>query len=153
MAGSPTAILDLTTNQDRFNIKIDGVPYLIKTPSDLTLTDYKTLEQLAPQTAALLLKKTLNSKQTTELSRLLDVACRLALAAPSDVLDRLGDLNRLNIFKVFTELSLPSLLRTRASLAGRRLGGTKPSRGSRGSTGATRRRGSRSSRSAPFART
>jgi len=143
----PTPILDLTTDYERQNIKVDGVSYLIKSPSDLTLAEYGLMEQLWPRVAALLGIQTRDKRQNKELTTLLDTLCRVALVAPSDVCDRLGDLNRLFICQAFTALLSPSLLRARAGLMGGRSGGTKVSRGSSGSTGASRRRGSASSRS------
>ena len=153
MAATSTApILDLTTEHERQNIRVDGVPYRIKDPNDLTLSEFSTIEHLAPRVAELLATKTRSKAQDTALSSLLGTLCGIALVAPPEVCDRMGDLNRLYVFQAFTALLSPSLLRTRAGLMGGPLGGTKRSRGSSASTAGSRRRGSRRSPSASSGR-
>lgn len=104
--------LQLTTNQVRHVVRIDDIPYSLRTANDLTLSMYKTLERISPRIGGLLLLDTLSTEEEQELSRLLDQAARLALDAPEDVQVRLGDMNRINVFRVFAEIVTPSLLPT-----------------------------------------
>ena len=154
MATGP--VLDLLTDTARLTIKIDHVDYELRGPSDLTLEDYKTLERIGPRMAVLLMQDALPTADAAELSRLLDLTCRLALIAPEEVLARLGDLHRVPIAKIFIELLSPSLLRTRAMLsleAPSPLAGTNSSRASHASTAARRQPGSVRRRSGSSART
>lgn len=108
---TPAPVLDLTTDRTRPMVRIDHVDYPLRTSNDLTLDAYKTLERIAPRIGALLLLETLTAEQGSELSQLLDQACRLGLVAPESVHDTLGDVHRLSLFQVFTELLTPSLVR------------------------------------------
>jgi hypothetical protein len=148
-------VLDLTTDLERPTVKIDQVAYLLRTARDLTLDAYKALERATPRIAALLLADVLSADEGQELSHLLDSACQIALIAPEAVHAKLGDVQRMQIFQVFTERLTPKLrmaASARPTTAGR-AAGTKPSRGSNGSTAAPPRVGSRRRRSASSART
>lgn len=147
------SVLDLTTNTTRPTVKVDHVPYALKTPSDLTLSEFRTIERIGPRIGQLLLADDLPESDNQELEALLDTACRIALDAPSKVHDRLGVIHRVNVVQAFIELLSPSLQRTRARAGVGRSSGANSSRASRASTGETQRRGSRKSRSGPSART
>lgn len=140
MADRP--ILDLTTPQTRPFVKINGIAYDLRTSNDLTLQAFRTLERITPQIGALLQQPELSDAEATTLSTLLAQGCAIGLDAPADVLKGLGDVGRIQVFKVFAELSTPSLQRAGANLAARPAPGTKPSRGSSGSTGARNASGS-----------
>ena len=148
MAASSAPVLDLTTDQIRSIVNIDRLPYDIRTPSDLTLAQFQRLERLVPRAGELMVADDLANDEAAELSVIVDAVCRIALDAPADLIDRLGDLNKVQIFKIFAELLSPRLLQARANLVASVSTGTKPSRGSSASTGATLSRGSRTRRSA-----
>lgn len=153
ITGQTAPILDLTTDRPRYTVRIDGPAYQLRDTSDLTIQQYRTLERLAPRTGLLLANEQPSDADSVELDHLLDAICRIALDAPDPVHAKLRIMERIAIFNVFTELSLPSLLRMRALPTVSPADGTTSSRASRGSTGATRARGRRTSRSAPSART
>jgi hypothetical protein len=148
------ALLDLLTTQTRPVAKIDGREYDIRTSNDLTLFAYKRFQKLSPLVGELLLKDDMTAEDGDVLTRHLDEACRLILDAPDEVQKRLGDVNRLTIFGVFTDLLTPSLTRTRASSEASSEPGTTSSPGSPGSTPApARSNGARKSRSGRSKRT
>lgn len=146
---APLPLLDLTTTQVRPEVRIDAIAYEIRTSNDLSLGQYKALERLLPRVGVLLTIETLTQAEDTELSALLDTVCRMGLVAPDAIQDGLGHVNRVLIFKVFTELLTPSVNATRANLVTPAPAvpstGARSSRVSRASTGATRRRGARAS--------
>src|SRR5919109_5473343 len=139
------ALLDLTTEQELKTIRIDAIEYPIKRSNDLTLAEYKRLERIAPRIAALIAADELTPDETKELSHLLDTTVRMALDAPADVQERLGDLNRTRIFEAFTTLLSLSLLTTRAELPSGANGsnGATSLGASAGTTAARRRSGGR----------
>lgn len=149
MAEAP--ILDLSTKRERLNIKIDHVAYLLRTADDLTLAQFRTMERIAPRLAILLALDQVSDEDEQELVALLDVACAIAIDAPAALVQQLSPVARVSVFNVFTELLLPRLLQTRASLGA--TAGTAPMIGtgrspvSNASMVATKRRGSRRSRS------
>lgn len=154
---TPAPVLDITTTRTRPTVRIDQVEYPLRTSHDLTLDVYKTLERLLPRISALLALDGLSPADGTELGRLLDQVCRIALVTdPSDDIHRrLVDLDRLGIFQVFLELLTPNLLQaTRVSgpTAALPATGPKPSRASSASTAAPSRGGSQPRRSASSGR-
>ena len=146
MATSP--VLDLTTDSQRPTVRIDQVAYELRTSNDLTLQSFKELERITPRVGALMLQEALSVDEGRELSQLLDTVCRMALVAPEAVQAGLGDVHRVLIFKVFSELLTPSLQRAGAELMRQPADGMRSSRGSSASTAAPRRAGSRRPRSA-----
>lgn len=154
MAAAP--LLDLTVALDRPCVRVNGVNYQIRTATDLTIGEYQHLSFVAPQLSALLAKKDASKEEDAERSRMLDDLCRLAVNAPDEVHDSLGDVNRMKVFSTFTSLLFPSAVRARAervAVTARAKAGSGSSRGSRGSTAARRATGSPKSPSAPSART
>ncbi len=151
---TPNRVLDLTTDHDRLTVRIDGADYPLRTANDLTLDAYKTLERIGPQIGALLRLDALTPEQGQELSQLLDQACRLAIVAPDPVQDRLSDVNRVQIFRVFTQLLAPTLVQAARAidLARHPVAGMKPFRASSGSTAGRPKAGSPRPRSASSAR-
>lgn len=135
-------------------IAIDGMPYTLRRPSDLTARQMLQIEDdlrvLGPITAAL----TANVDATVdeaEMERRLARICRNVLETGPEVLDRLSALHRMQIVQVFIELPQSSATQTAGAMRGapatkpRR--GTRSFRGSNGSLGATRSRGSSGTRS------
>jgi hypothetical protein len=156
MTASPPPLLDLATDRVRPIVKIDSVPYELRTSDDLALEAYRTIERLGPRIAVLLRQETLTPADSRELSTHLRTAVEIGLVAPPEVHAALGDIHRIQIAKVFFELCVPSLLRARASLEALTAvprPGTKSSPGSNASTAARPRRGSGTRRSASSART
>lgn len=145
-------VLDLITERERLTVKIDGVAYDLRDENDLTLEHYRLLEQAGQRMTTLEALPKMSKKQQAEYHELLKDACLLALDAPDAVIDRTGYLQRIAIFRTFSELSAPSLLRMGASMQAARTAaaqsrGTSSSPASSGSTaGRTRRSGSRRSR-------
>jgi hypothetical protein len=147
--------LDLTTEPDeRPIVKIDQVGYQLRIAKDLSLMDFKFLERVSIRVGTLLTQSALTKNESTELAARLKEVTTLALDAPAAVLDRLTDVQRVLVFKVFTELLTPGvLLAARAIAAPSPFHGTKQSRGSAGSIPGRRtkdgRRGRRTGSSKP----
>lgn len=104
-------ILDLTTDTDRPVVTIDGLAYPLRTARDLTLQDFKTLERLSIRTSDLMTRaRTLTKDENRELGIRLKEVAKIALEAPPAVLAKLSDVQRVMVFKVFTELLTPTLI-------------------------------------------
>jgi len=148
MADRP--ILDITSETSRPLVKIDGVPYPLRTSRDLTLQDFKMLERVSIRVGELLTLPDLDREQDLELAARLKEVVDVALEAPAGVKANLSDIHRVLIFKVFTELLTPGvLLATRAIQAmPNRYPGTRPSSDSSGSTASRPKHGSPEPRSA-----
>jgi len=150
MATQP--ILDLSTERERFQVRIDGVLYDLRARQDLTLREYRTLEVIGPQIVELEIKgDQMTDEDAKAYAALLDRGVHLALDAPDDVIAKLDDVQRRTVFRAFLELLAPALQKAGTPLinaAPVRPAGTKSSPASSGSTAATRRRGKRTSRSA-----
>ncbi len=146
MADRP--ILDLTSDTSRPVVKIDGVPYPLRTSRDLTLQNFKFLERVSIRVGELLTLEDLDGEQEAELAARLKEIVDVCLDAPADVTEDLSDIHRVLIFKVFTELLTPGLLlATRAIQTPNRFPGTRPSSVSSGSMASRRKHGSPVSRS------
>ncbi len=109
-------ILDLTTETDRPVVTIDGIAYPLRTSGDLTLQDFKNLERVSLRVGELMSRtRTLTNAENLELERRLKEVAKVALDAPAGILAKLTAIQRVMIFKVFTELLTPTLiLATRA---------------------------------------
>jgi hypothetical protein len=133
-------ILDLTTETDRPVVKIDGIGYPLRTSNDLTLENFRFLERVSSRVGTLLTRAaSLKAPEELELEKRLKEIAAVALEAPPAVLRKLTAIQRIMIFKVFTELLTPTLIQavramgegqTPASLSP----GTKLSPGSYAST-------------------
>jgi len=150
------SVLDLTSeSDDRPVVRIDDIGYPLRGAGDLTLHDFKYLERVCPRVGALLQRATLTKSEAKELAGRLRELATVALDAPAAVLARLTDIQRVLVFKVFTELLTPGLvMATRAitTATGAPSRGTRPSRGSSGSTAAMSTPGSPGRRSGRAAR-
>jgi hypothetical protein len=116
------------------------------------LQDFKHLERLSLRTSDLMTRaRTLTKAENAELAARLKEVAKIAIEAPAPVLAKLSDVQRVMVFKVFTELLTPTLIlaaraiasdQTAAAMAtaaaARRSRGPKRSRGSSGFTRAAR---------------
>jgi hypothetical protein len=149
-------ILDLTTETDRPVVTIDGIAYPLRTARDLTLQDFKHLERISLRTGDLMTRtRSLTKAENAELGTRLKEVAKIAVDAPASVLAKLTDVQRVMIFKVFTELLTPTLIlaaraigsdQTIAALNARPSRGRKLSPGSYASTAGLLDRGSRKRR-------
>jgi hypothetical protein len=147
-------ILDLTTETDRPVITIDGIAYPLRTARDLSLQDFKNLERLSIRTADLMQRaRSLTKDEDRELKIRLKEVAKIAVEAPAPVLAKLSDVQRVMVFKVFTELLTPTLILAVRAMAtdqapaiGRRSPGRRPSPGSYASTAGLLKPGSRKRR-------
>jgi len=147
-------VLDLTTETDRPVVMIDGIAYPLRTARDLTLQDFKNLERLSIRTSELMTRaRSLTKDENRELAIRLKEVAKIALEAPPGVLAKLSDVQRVMVFKVFTELLTPTLILAARAIAtdqtiaaALRSPGPKQSPGSFASTAGLLRRGSRKRR-------
>jgi hypothetical protein len=143
--------LDLSSTQARPFVRIDHVDYDIRITDDFTLPELRELERLIPRVVPLvraLEAGTADDAQCEELSTLLTALLTLALAAPLAVIEKIGDVNKVRIFRVFIDLLPSSLREARATLEALQSPGRTSKPGSNGSMAATSTRGRRRSRSA-----
>lgn len=143
--------LDLSTGVDRPFIRIDTIDYDLRVVDDFTALELKQLDRLMPRVLPLankLEQGEATEAQCEELSNLLSHLLTFAIAAPPEVVAKLGDINKVRVFRVFIDLLSPRLQQARADLArASRPSGKKSSRNSNGSTAAaTSRHGRRRSR-------
>lgn len=105
-------LLSLTTLVDRRTIDIDGAPYELKSPGEVSIFDRQRL-----RTRGLRLQRLMHASQNRELTEaevvevkdVLEVMTRLVLLAPEEVQQRLNDDHRLAIAQAFTtSLSAPA---------------------------------------------
>lgn len=150
MAEARRPALDISTApDDREFININQAPYFIRSTRDLELDDFQYLEPATIRVARLLKMGAHRSKnETKELAALLRRVVALAVDAPAEILEKLDDIQRVSIFKVFTELLLPGILSAvRALEPAAPVPGTKQSPGSSVSTAGAMRSGSGKRRS------
>jgi hypothetical protein len=153
-------VLDLTTDTERPVVKIDGIPYPLRLARDLSLQDFKNLERLTMRTAELMTRaRSLTKNESLELAARLKEVAKIALDAPPNVLAKLSDVQRVSVFKVFTELLTPTLILAARALTmdqaaapaapgGRRSPGARQSPGSYAATAGLLKPGSRKRRRA-----
>jgi hypothetical protein len=134
-------VLDLTTDTDRPVVAIDGIAYPLRMARDLSLADFKNLERLSIRTADLMTRaRSLTKDENRELALRLKEVAKIALDAPPNVLAKLSDVQRVSLFKVFTELLTPTLI-----LAARALATDQAAAAAATHAGARRSRGARQS--------
>lgn len=148
---TPPPILDFTTERTRLTVAIDGIAYEMRDENDLTLANYRLLQQAGPRLSELEDLPRMTPAQEAEYADLLKSICELALDAPERVIARTGIVQRIALVRGFCELSAPSLRKLGATMQAPApqppFPGTNSSPGSSASTGApTRRAGSRRSR-------
>lgn len=158
-----TPVLDLQTLIERPRIAIDGAPYEILSPDEVSVLDHQRLAAWGRRYDALMAQASLSDAERDELARLVrDISDTIMVGVPEAVRARLSDAQRLQVVEVFTALPLQRRLaalaagahrqaqdRTASPRATTRVStGAKPSRGSSASTAATPAGGSASRREA-----
>lgn len=146
-----TPIFTLDTITPRDAVAIDGVNYELRRSTELSVLEHARLRRLSPRYDVLIdREENLSDEEAVELSSVLSDICAVVLKAPSEVLAKLTDVQRLLIVSTFIALSHGMRpLRETANTTGAlgRQGMTSPStggtasHGSRGSTAVRRRRG------------
>ena len=150
-------ILDLTTDDTRPTVTIDGIGYPLRTARDLTLQDFRYLERVSLRVGDLLTRShALTKAEAHELETRLEEIAPVALEAPAAILAKLTAIQRVMVFKVFTELLTPTLIQAiraiapdqeaQAAIAAIRSHGPKLSPGSYASTAGLLKPGSRERR-------
>jgi hypothetical protein len=136
-------LLDLTTETDRPVVTIDSIAYPLRTARDLTLQDFKFLERVSMRVGDLMSRtRTLTAKENQELEGRLKEVARIALDAPAPVLAKLAAVQRVMIFKVFTELLTPTLILAARAIATDQATAPASTTAAAGSRGRKRSRGS-----------
>ena len=147
-------LLDLTTDTERPVVTIDGIAYPLRTSGDLTLQHFKDLERMTMRIGELMARtRTLTKAENVELEKRLVEVAKVALDAPPAILAKLTAIQRVMLFKVFTELLTPTLILAARAIAAdqtapaaRRSPGPKQSPGSFASTAGLLKPGRRARR-------
>jgi hypothetical protein len=141
----PQPTLDLSIDIVRPIVRIDGIPYEVRTSNDVSVSQYRDMVRLTARIGVLFEKEPRTRKEEREFTAALDVVMETALLAPKDVREKLGQLSKMQVVDFFAELLLPNIKRAVARAEVLSGAGTISSRASTGSTRlATRRAGSRS---------
>lgn len=136
-------LLNLTTITEYPTVQIDGEKHALLPPDALSVTDYHRFNQMSPRLAKLWSQSTLNDAESEELKGLFKSIAALVLQAPADVLERLTDIQRLQVYQAFTKLPSASLraMAVEAPETTAKPTGAKSRRGLPGSTAAVRTTG------------
>lgn len=135
-------LLELTTLDpiDRPFITIDDTPYPIKGAADFSLMSLNKLDQMSERVTALQSRNlekaaasALTDEDAAELTDALKVVVAQIVDAPPEVLDRLKDLQRLQVLTAFMPAS-PETAAAKPNRTARRRTGASSSRASRAST-------------------
>ncbi len=104
--GTKTPLLNLDTLTERYTVMVDGEPYELRNPGELSLTAYHNLGKKSDELSKLLdvPDSEFTGEQVAELDRTLDYLCRAVLEAPDDVHKKLKDLHKLQVIQTFNEL-------------------------------------------------
>lgn len=141
--GAPKPLLELTTLDpiDRPFITIDDAPYPIKGPADFSLISLNKLDQMTERVTALQSRNlekeaasALTDEEAAEMTDALKVVVAQVVDAPVEVLDRLRDVQRLQVLTAFMTAS-PETAAAKPNRAARRRTGASSSRASHASTG------------------
>jgi hypothetical protein len=106
---TPTPLLNLDTLTTRPIIRIDGAPYEMRVPEELSIVDYHRLSRQGQRLDGLMSAPTLRPEEEQELATILDKLCHTILEAPEATHAKLGDIHRLAIARTFTPLLRASL--------------------------------------------
>lgn len=137
---SPTPLLDLKTLTDRYTVRVDGKAYELRPTARFSVVETLAFpEQTARLNVLATKKEKLSVDEADEIEQLLDEICRVILAAPASVHERLTGAQRMQICTAFM------VLRLGASQTRRRTNGSRPTAAARPKTGANSSRGSRGS--------
>lgn len=102
MATAP--LLNITTLLPQDSVLIDGVSYFIRNRESLTIRGSMIVERAFPRLIALMASDELTDEQDAEATALLQQTVSVVLDAPADVIAKLTDTQRLNVFMAFTPL-------------------------------------------------
>ena len=131
-------ILNLSTLIERPKITIDGTPYEILSPDELTIVNFQRFASWGQRIGEIMSMGEIDGSQEEELSHLIvELTDGVMVDVPQEVRDRLGDALRMQIAEVFILLPLPRWLGM-ARRAGVKTPGKPP-------IGGKRRRGSSAS--------
>jgi hypothetical protein len=145
MATAP--ILTLTSIVPEHTISFDGTSYFIRPDAALTLRASLITSRAYARVSALLQKgDELSEADDQELSLLLQQTCACVLEAPPEVLAKLTDVQRFQVFMAFTPLRSKLIAPANGAAAAPSLTGANGSPDSSGSTAARTGAGSRTSR-------
>ena len=141
-----TPILDLSTLIERPKIVIDGQPYEIMSPDELSVLDHHRLGSQGRRLNELMELDTFAGAEDGELLKLVhDISDFIMVDVPDEVRAKLSDAQRMEISEVFTALPLRKHLTTLAEAMGAaeaKSTGGKRRRASNASTAARRGGGS-----------
>ncbi len=106
-----TPLLDLNTLIERPKITIDGEPYEILSPDELTVVDHHRFAAWGKRIDKLMARDTLTKAQEKELGRVLgDLGDRIMVGVPEGLRGKLSDAQRMAVAEVFTRLPLQQRL-------------------------------------------
>lgn len=130
-------LLELSTLvPERPFIRVDGLPYDLRTSGDLGLVEIAQVTRLEARSRALMAEADPSADVALEAARLLREAVRVVLMAPAEVVDRLNDTQCLAVLTSFTQtIQLPAMDRTAKRRAPSTSGRSSP--GSLASTATT----------------
>lgn len=132
-------LLELSTLDptERPFVAIDGIHYHLLGSADFGLIGLNRLDRMVDQVNAMMARdrsaESLTDDEALELTEILKTTVGEVLRAPSDVLNKLTDVQRLAILQAFTPASSMAVTTKRPNRAARRTG-ARSSRGSRAST-------------------
>jgi hypothetical protein len=140
--------IDFSTAEYAATVRIDGVAYGVRSPDWLSLFDYKRFQHIGTRLAEIYEKPVdqITADEEAEATSIVSRQCAMVLDAPSEVLEKLKDGQRVQIIDLFLELparrpatapTAPAPATDPSSLPT----GENSSRDSAGSTAATRATG------------
>lgn len=152
---APTLVpaLTLKTTTETQFITINGAPYDLRHPAQISLSQQLWLERQVPRMGTLLASidddTPLDPAVEKEADRILQRVAEIAIDAPPEILAQLGPAQRMAVFHAFLGLpTTPGALGSEANAeAAPSSVGRKNSRGSTGSSAATRSSGGSGRRS------
>lgn len=100
----PAAAIDLSSTQERPLIRIDRIDYDVRVLDDFTPHELRQLDRLLPRVVPLvktLEAKTLGDEDCRDLMAILSTLLPLVLVAPLEIIDRLGDIDKIRVFQAF----------------------------------------------------
>lgn len=99
------ALLNLDTLVERKIVKVDGKPYELRTPGELSLLEFHRIGKLGETLEPLFAQEdSLTLDQVGTLATALDELCRAVFIAPPEVHAALREGHKLQIVNVFIEL-------------------------------------------------
>lgn len=104
-------LLNLDTLTERPIVSIDGVPYEMRSPDEISVLEFSRLGKLGRRMDAIEALEESSDEQQQEYERLLDRVCRAVLLAPDDVHQRLRPQQRAAVVMTFTRLRLMTSFR------------------------------------------